>query len=92
LSLRLVGTAVADDAGLHVGVEQGWWPSPLPSCLAPTAGGGSVEELLRGLRPTPAKPCDEPAYLFPTLPLSLAAMNLIYAAGLGALSLRWARV
>ena len=29
---------------------------------------------------TPSKPCDEPTYLIPGLPLSMAAMNLIFAA------------
>ncbi|MGG5887914.1 disulfide bond formation protein B [Falsiroseomonas sp. HC035] len=65
---------------LHVGVEQGWWPSPLPACLAPGVGTGtSVDDLLRDLAPRPTKPCDEPAYLIPGLPLSVATMNLIYA-------------
>ncbi len=76
-------------AALHVGVEQGWWPSPLPSCLAPTATGNSVEELMRTLRPTPAKPCDEATYLIPGLPLSIPGMNLIYALGLAAFT--WSR-
>jgi disulfide bond formation protein DsbB len=69
-------------AALHVGVEFGWWPSPLPACLAPSVGGGTVDDLLRGLAASPSKPCDEPAYLIPGLPLSMAQMNLIYAAGL----------
>jgi disulfide bond formation protein DsbB len=65
---------------LHVGVEQGWWPSPLQACLAPGVGAGtSVDDLLRDLAPRPTKPCDEPAYLIPGLPLSVATMNLIYA-------------
>ncbi len=37
----LAGLAALASAGigaLHVGVEQGWWPSPLPGCAAPTAG------------------------------------------------------
>jgi disulfide bond formation protein DsbB len=75
-------------AALHLGVEWGWWPSPLPGCLAPRAGGGaSVDDLMAALAARPAKPCDEPAYLIPFLPLSMAAMNLIYAAGLGAFAL-----
>jgi hypothetical protein len=37
-----------------------------------------------------AKPCDEPAYLVPGLPLSVAQMNLIYAAGLAILIWRGA--
>ena len=81
--LRGASLAVAVSAAiaaLHVGVEQGWWPSPLPACLAPGAGAGtSVEDLLRDLAPMPTKPCDEAAYLIPGLPLSVAAMNLIYA-------------
>jgi disulfide bond formation protein DsbB len=71
-------------AFVHVGVEFGWWPSPLPACLAPSLGAGSVDDLLRGLPAAPTKPCDEPAYFVPGLPLSVAQMNLIYALGLAA--------
>ena len=78
-------------AALHVGVEFGWWPSPLPACQAAGAGAGmSVDDLLRSLSPTASKPCDEPAYLVQGLPLSMAQMNLIYALGLAALIWRWA--
>lgn len=86
--LRAAAAAVlvsAGIAGLHVGVEQGWWPSPLPACQAPSvAAGASVDDLLRSLNPVPNKPCDEAAYLIPGLPLSMAMMNLIYALGLAA--------
>ncbi|WP_439598746.1 disulfide bond formation protein B [Falsiroseomonas sp.] len=76
-------------AALHVGVEQGWWPSPLPACLAPGVGSAtSVDDLLRNMTPLPSKPCDEPAYLIPGLPLSIAGMNLIYALLLSAWILR----
>nr|WP_305669423.1 disulfide bond formation protein B [Falsiroseomonas sp.] len=89
------GLAVAVSGGiaaLHLGVEQGWWPSPLPACLAPGVGvGASIDDLLRNLAPLPTKPCDEPAYLIPGLPLSVAAMNLIYAALLAGWTLRQAR-
>jgi disulfide bond formation protein DsbB len=79
-------------AALHLGVEWGWWPSPLPGCLAPSAGGAAtVGDLMAAMAERPAKPCDEPAFLIPSLPLSMAAMNLIYAAGLGALALRLSR-
>jgi hypothetical protein len=50
----------------------------------------SVEELMRSLAPTPNKPCDQPAYLIPGLPLSMAAMNLIYGLSLAALAWRLA--
>jgi disulfide bond formation protein DsbB len=93
LALRLAGVAVLASgaiAVLHVGVEQGWWPSPLPGCEAPRAAAGapaSVEELMRSLAPAPTKPCDAPTYLIEGLPLSMAAMNLLYALGLGGLAL-----
>lgn len=93
--LGLAGIAVLVSgaiAALHVGVEWGWWPSPLPGCAAPTAQAGStVEALLRGMPSTPNKPCDAPTFLIPALPLSMAAMNLIYATALGALALILAR-
>lgn len=63
-------------AGVHVGVEQGWWPSPLPECAAPNLGGTTVAERLARMPATPAKPCDEPTFLVPGLPVSMAAMNL----------------
>jgi disulfide bond formation protein DsbB len=93
----LAGAGVASLASggiavLHLGVEWGFWPSPLPGCLAPSAGGAaSVDDLMAALSARPAKPCDEPAFLIPGLPLSMAGMNLIYAAGLGALALAAAR-
>jgi disulfide bond formation protein DsbB len=93
--LALAGVAILVSAGLgglHVGVEQGWWPSPLPACSAPSAlGAGSVEELMRGLSARPAKPCDAPTYLIPGLPISMAAMNMVYALVLGWLALTWAQ-
>lgn len=92
-ALRAAAVAVLASgavAVLHVGVEFGWWPSPLPGCLAPAAAGGSVEDLLRSLAPAPTKPCDEPAYPIPVLPVSMAQMNLLYALGLAALIWRGA--
>ena len=66
-------------AAVHVGVEQGWWPSPLAECAAPVLGGGSIAERLARMPAAPAKPCDEATYLIPGLPLSMAAMNFVYA-------------
>jgi disulfide bond formation protein DsbB len=92
--LRLAAGAVAVSgaiAGLHIGVEQGWWPSPLAACMAPSTGASaSVDDLMRSLSPSPTKPCDEPAYLIPGLPLSMATMNLIYALCLAGATLRQA--
>jgi len=93
-ALFLAGLAAAASAAIaafHLGVEFGWWPSPLPGCQAPTASGmASVEDLLRSLAPTPNKPCDQPAYLIPGLPLSMAGMNLIYGLSLASLAWRFA--
>lgn len=79
-------------AAFHIGVEQGWWPSPLAGCQAPrSAGGASVDDLMRSLAAAPSKPCDAPTYLVPGLPISMAGMNLIYALGLSALAAIWMR-
>lgn len=76
----------------HTGVEFGWWPSPLPGCRVVSTGAAqTVDDLLAGLRGAPAKPCDEPAYLLPGLPLSMAAMNAIYGIGVAALAALLAR-
>lgn len=72
----LVGVALA---GIHVGVEQGLWPSPLPECAAPHISGATISQMLAAMPPRPSKPCDAPTYLIPGFPLSMAAMNLIYA-------------
>jgi disulfide bond formation protein DsbB len=72
----LVGAGVAF---VHVGVELHFWPSPLPECAAPSLGTGSIAERLAQMPARPAKPCDAPTFLIPGLPLSMAAMNLIYA-------------
>jgi len=75
-------------AGFHVGVEFGWWPSLLPGCAVPVGGGAaSVDQMMAQLRAAPAKPCDEPVWLIPGVPLSMAALNLIYALSLAGLAL-----
>jgi disulfide bond formation protein DsbB len=80
--LWLVVLAMLVAAGLafiHVGVEQGFWPSPLPECAAPHFTGGSIAERLASMPAKPAKPCDDPTFLIPGLPISMATMNLLYA-------------
>jgi disulfide bond formation protein DsbB len=72
----LVSTALAV---VHVGVEQRYWPSPLPECAAPRFTGGTIAQRLAQMPARPAKPCEDPAYLIPGLPISMAAMNLLYA-------------
>jgi disulfide bond formation protein DsbB len=61
-------------AGLHVGVEFHWWRSPLPECNGILSPGAPLPMV-------PARPCDAPVYLMSALPLSMAAMDLIYEAG-----------
>lgn len=87
LALALVGLVVfagAAIATVHVGVEAGLWPSPLPECAAPRFAGGSIAERLSHMPDRPAKPCDEPTYIVPGLPVSTATMNLLASLGFAA--------
>jgi disulfide bond formation protein DsbB len=70
--ILLVLLAEAALAFLHVGVEFHWWPSPLPECNGILTPGAPLPLI-------PSKPCDQATYLIPGLPLSMAAMNLLYA-------------
>jgi len=82
VTMALLALTVLAGVGLatiHVGVEFHWWPSPLPECAAPTFSGGSIAERLAHMPATPAKPCDDPTYLIPFVPVSMAEMNLIFA-------------
>jgi disulfide bond formation protein DsbB len=60
-------------AGLHVGVEFNWWPSPLPECNGELTPGAALPML-------PATPCDRPVYLIHGLPISMAQMDMFAAA------------
>ena len=75
-ALMLAGVVLG---AIHVGVEWKLWPSPLPECAAPHLTGGSIADRLAQMPTRPSKPCDEPTFLIPGLPLSMAAMNLLYA-------------
>lgn len=77
--LPLTFLAAVGLAFTHVGVEFGWWKSPLPECAAPVLNTGSVHDLLASMPAHPSKPCDDPTYLVSILPLSMAQMNLLYA-------------
>jgi disulfide bond formation protein DsbB len=68
--LTLLGDAAI--AFVHVGVEFHWWQSPLPECNGILSPGAALPM-------TPAKPCDEPTFLIPHLPVSMAAMDFLYA-------------
>ena len=73
----LVALAGTVTAGVHLGVEGHLWPSPMPECTTPRFTGGTIEERLASMPARPSKPCDEPTYIVPGLPLSVAALNLI---------------
>jgi disulfide bond formation protein DsbB len=76
--------ASAGIGAVHVGVEAKLWPSPLPGCVVRFTPGAGLADLPA----RPAKPCDDPAYLLEGVPVSMAAMSLLFSlggiAGLGA--------
>lgn len=77
----LAGAAVAMT---HVGVERGWWPSPLPQCQAPSYAGGTLAQRLARMPARPSKACEDPTYLIEAVPLSMAQMNFLFALALAA--------
>ena len=77
--LALTILAGAGIAGVHAGVEFHWWPSPMPECAAKPFAGGSIADILKSMPARPAKPCDDPTFLIPGLPVSMAAMNMLFA-------------
>lgn len=90
LGLVLLVLAVSLGLGvLHVGVEQHFWRSPFPECNAPQLHGHTLSQFLASMPARPSKPCDAPSYLIPGLPLSMAAMNLIYSLVVLALLASW---
>ena len=79
----LVMLADAGIAVIHVGVEQHLWQNPIGECAAPHLGGSLTDRLLQ-LSSRPPQPCDRASYLIPFVPLSMAAMNVLYAGGMAA--------
>lgn len=75
----LAALVAAGLAFLHVGVEFKFWPSPLPECAAPHFSGGSIAQRLASMPLRPSKSCEDPTYLIPFLPVSMAQMNLLFA-------------
>lgn len=83
LILALAVLALLGDAAIafvHVGVEYHWWQSPLPECNGILTPGAPLPM-------TPAKPCDQATFLVPHLPVSMAAMNFLYASAFALLLL-----
>ncbi|WP_095206534.1 disulfide bond formation protein B [Granulibacter bethesdensis] len=79
--LAALSFCVAAGAGLlHAGVEWHFWPSPLPECAAPRFSSQlSITDMLAHMPTRPDKPCDEPTYLIPGFPVSMAFANCLYA-------------
>ncbi|MXV36363.1 MULTISPECIES: disulfide bond formation protein B [unclassified Saccharibacter] len=73
-------------SAMHIGVEQGWWPSPAAECQAHVVYGQSFENWMQTMPLRPAKPCDLPDYPF-GLPISLTILSGVYAFGVFVLSL-----
>ena len=69
-------------AVVHIGVERQLWPSPLPECAAPKFSAGSMAQRLASMPTQPSKPCDDPTYLIPAVPISMATMNLLLSLGI----------
>ena len=85
LALGVCILAFAADAGaafVHIGVEQHWWDSPLPECNAPDFSHMTPAERITHMPSRPSKPCEDPTYLLSFLPVSIAAMNMLFAATL----------
>jgi hypothetical protein len=40
--------------------------------------GGSIADQLASMPALPSKPCDDPTFLIPGVPVSMAAMNMLY--------------
>jgi disulfide bond formation protein DsbB len=76
----LVAFVVAAGLSLtHTGVEQHWWPDPLAECSAPDFKGMTMAQRLAAMPARPAKPCEDPDYLIPGVPVSMTQMGLAYA-------------
>lgn len=71
--VMLGGAAIAF---VHIGVEHGWWPSPLPECNGTLTPGAPLPMI-------PAIPCDRPVYLIAHLPISMATMDFCTALAFG---------
>lgn len=89
--LRLAGLALLINAGIaiyHVGVEQHWWASAV--CSAGHDGGAvSVADLAAQMSKPVEVACDRPAWAFHGI--TFAAMNVVYAGLLAAVTLIAAR-
>ena len=77
--LLLTYLAGAGIAFVHVGVEEKWWPSPLPECNAPDLRGLSPAERFARMPLLPGKSCEDKDYPIPAIPITMTQANLAYA-------------
>jgi disulfide bond formation protein DsbB len=63
---------------VHAGVELHAWPDPLPECTVGNFTGMSMAERLAAMPPRPVKPCEDPDYLIPAIPISMTQMAVLY--------------
>ncbi len=85
--LWLLVAVMLGGAGLsfvHVGVEQHWWPDPLPECTAPNLTGMSMAQRIAAMPARPAKNCEDPDFLIPGVPISMTQMGFLYALAISA--------
>ena len=85
--LWVLAVVMLGGAGLsltHAGVEQHWWPDPLPECSAPDFKGMTMAQRLAAMPARPAKPCEDPDFLIPGVPVSMTQMGLAYALAISA--------
>ncbi len=85
--LWLLVVVMLGGAGLsftHVGVEQHWWPDPLPECTSPNFTGMSMAQRIAAMPARPAKNCEDPDYLIPGVPISFTQMDFGYALAIAA--------
>jgi disulfide bond formation protein DsbB len=86
--LWLIVVVMMANAGLaivHVGVEQHLWLNPISECSAPHFSGDTALERMLQLSSRPPQPCDRGTYLIPFVPVSMAAMNVLFAAAFASL-------
>ncbi len=82
--LALVTLGGAGLSFVHVGVEQRWWPDPLPECTAPNLAGLSTTQRIAAMPARPAKNCEDADFLIPGVPVSLTQMGCAYALAISA--------
>ena len=75
--------AAAGSALVHVGVEQHWWKSPLPECTAPDLSGLSSGARFAQMPDRPFKSCEDADYPIPSIPITMAQANLLFALAAG---------